>query len=141
VMRVREAAPGPRASFPDADWRQATSRSASEGPARATPFERLAALSITAQSARCYGDLAGCALVVRGKAEAWFEAGVQIWEHRTAARPGGEAGGRFTDLDGRATHTSGIASRRTGWFTITSCGRSRERSFRLVKARAHGARR
>jgi histidinol-phosphatase len=70
-------------------------------------LERLAALALSAQTARCYGDLAGCALVLQGKAEAWVEAGVQIWDLGPLPVLVEEAGGRFTDLDGRPTHASG----------------------------------
>ncbi len=70
-------------------------------------LERLAALALSAQAARCYGDLAGCALVVQGKAEAWVEAGVQIWDLAPLQILVEEAGGTFTDLDGRPTHASG----------------------------------
>ena len=70
-------------------------------------LERLAALAISAQAARCYGDLAGCALVLQGRAEAWVEAGVQIWDLAPLQVLVEEAGGRFTDLEGRATHASG----------------------------------
>jgi histidinol-phosphatase len=70
-------------------------------------LERIAALAVSAQAARCYGDLAGCALVLQGKAEAWIEAGVQIWDLAPLQILVEEAGGRFTDLEGRPTHTSG----------------------------------
>src|SRR5512140_3531472 len=70
-------------------------------------LERLAALAVGAQAARCYGDLAGCALVLQGRAEAWVEAGVQIWDLAPLQILVEEAGGTFTDLDGKATHASG----------------------------------
>jgi histidinol-phosphatase len=70
-------------------------------------LERLAALALSAQAARCYGDLAGCALVLQGKAEAWVEAGVQIWDIAPLQILVEEAGGTFTDLDGKPTHASG----------------------------------
>jgi len=70
-------------------------------------LERLAALALSAQAARCYGDLAGCALVLQGEAEAWVEAGVQIWDLGPLPVLVEEAGGRFTDLEGRPTHASG----------------------------------
>ena len=54
-------------------------------------LERVAALATSAQNARCYGDLAGCALVLQGKAEAWVEAGVQIG---ISAHPRPRGGGR-----------------------------------------------
>jgi histidinol-phosphatase len=70
-------------------------------------LERLAGLALSAQTARCYGDLAGCALVLQGKAEAWVEMGVQIWDLAPLQILVEEAGGTFTDLEGRATHASG----------------------------------
>ena len=70
-------------------------------------LERVAALSVSAQTARCYGDLAGCALVLQGKAEAWVEAGVQIWDLAPLQILVEEAGGTFTDLEGKPTHASG----------------------------------
>jgi histidinol-phosphatase len=70
-------------------------------------LERVAALALSAQCARCYGDLAGCALVLQGKAEAWIEAGVQIWDLAPLQILVEEAGGTFTDLEGRPTHASG----------------------------------
>ena len=69
--------------------------------------ERLASLALSAQTARCYGDLAGCALVLQGKAEAWIEAGVQIWDIAALQVLVEEAGGTFTDLEGKPTHVSG----------------------------------
>jgi histidinol-phosphatase len=70
-------------------------------------LERIAALALSAQTARCYGDLAGCALVLQGKAEAWIEAGVQIWDLAPLQILVEEAGGTFTDFDGKPTHASG----------------------------------
>jgi histidinol-phosphatase len=74
---------------------------------RAPMLERIAALATSAQNARCYGDVAGAALVLRGQAEAWVEAGVQIWDLGPFPVLVAEAGGRFTDLDGRPSHASG----------------------------------
>ncbi|HUL58971.1 MAG TPA: inositol monophosphatase family protein [Anaeromyxobacteraceae bacterium] len=70
-------------------------------------LERVARLATSCQAARCYGDLAGCALVLRGQAEAWVEAGVQIWDIAALQILVEEAGGRFTDLEGKPTHASG----------------------------------
>jgi histidinol-phosphatase len=72
-------------------------------------LERLGKLATTAGSARCYGDLAGCALVLKGQAEAWIEAGVKIWDLGPLPVLLEEAGGRFTDFDGTPTHASGNA--------------------------------
>ncbi len=70
-------------------------------------LERIVALTLGSQVARCYGDLAGCALVLKGQAEAWIEAGVQLWDLGPLPVLVEEAGGRFTDLDGNATIETG----------------------------------
>ncbi|HET9552579.1 MAG TPA: inositol monophosphatase family protein [Anaeromyxobacteraceae bacterium] len=70
-------------------------------------LERVMALALSAQTARCYGDLAGCALVLKGQAEAWIEAGVQLWDLAPLKILVEEAGGTFTDLAGVATHQHG----------------------------------
>jgi histidinol-phosphatase len=107
-VRLRESAPVPARVSRIGEWSQATLSLGEPRSLFARPrLEALAALSITAESARCYGDLAGCALVLQGKAEAWIEAGAQIWDIAALRVLVEEAGGRFTDLDGRATHASG----------------------------------
>jgi len=68
---------------------------------------RVAALATTCASTRCPGDLAGCALVLKGQADAWIEAGVQIWDIAPFPVLVAEAGGRFTDLAGTPTHAAG----------------------------------
>jgi histidinol-phosphatase len=91
-----------------ADWADATlSLGEPHVLFRPPALERVARLATSAASARCYGDLAGCALVLRGQAEAWVEAGVQIWDLAPLQILVEEAGGRFTDLEGRPTHASG----------------------------------
>ncbi len=74
---------------------------------KAPMLERVARLALEAQNARCYGDLAGCALVLKGQAEAWIEAGVKIWDLSPLQILTEEAGGRFTDFDGVPTVASG----------------------------------
>ena len=73
-------------------------------PGRASAVERLV---VTAASARCYGDLAGCAALLAGQAEAWIEAGVKIWDLAPLQILVEEAGGTFTDFAGRRTVGSG----------------------------------
>jgi histidinol-phosphatase len=90
-------------------------------------LERVAALANSAQTARCYGDIAGCALVLRGQAEAWVEAGVQIWDLAPLKVLVEEAGGRFTDLEGRPTVTSGAC--------VASNGRVHERVLAALAGR------
>jgi histidinol-phosphatase len=67
----------------------------------------VARLARTCAAARCYGDLAGCAQVLAGRAEAWIEAGVKLWDLAPLQILVEEAGGRFTDLGGRPTAEAG----------------------------------
>jgi len=60
-----------------------------------------------AASTRCYGDLAGCALVLDGRAEVWIEGGVQPWDLAAPAILIREAGGRFTDWQGGPSFEAG----------------------------------
>ena len=53
-----------------------------------------------AASTRCVGDLAGCAMVLDGQADAWVEGGVKVWDLAPLAILVPEAGGRFTAPDG-----------------------------------------
>jgi histidinol-phosphatase len=64
-------------------------------------------LATTCARTRCHGDLAGFAMVLTGRAEAWIEAGVQVWDLAPMKILIEEAGGKFTDLAGRPTITSG----------------------------------
>ena len=67
----------------------------------------IATLATTCARTRCHGDLAGFAMVLAGRAEAWLEAGVQVWDLAPMKILAEEAGGRFTDLRGRPTILSG----------------------------------
>lgn len=90
------------------DWPDATLSLGEPHVLFAPPLlERVARLATTASSARCYGDLAGCALVLRGEAEAWVEAGVQLWDLGPLPVLVEEAGGKFTDLEGSPALGSG----------------------------------
>ena len=72
------------------------------------PFlDPITRLATTCARTRCHGDLAGFAMVLTGRAEAWVEAGVQIWDLAPMKVLVEEAGGRFTDLAGRPTIASG----------------------------------
>ncbi len=107
-LRAGDGAPQRLRVSAIADWADATlSFGEPHVLFRPPMLERLAALALSAQAARCYGDLAGCALVLQGKAEAWVEAGVQIWDLGPLPVLVEEAGGRFTDLAGTPTHASG----------------------------------
>jgi histidinol-phosphatase len=91
-------------------WKDATLSLGEPFVLLAPPFVTgVALLATTAARARCYGDLAGLAMVLAGRAEAWVEAGVQIWDLAPMKVLVEEAGGRFTDLAGRPTITSGDA--------------------------------
>jgi histidinol-phosphatase len=69
----------------------------------------LQSLIARAASTRSYGDLAGCAMVLDGRAEVWIESGVQPWDVAAPAILITEAGGRFTDWTGAPSFESGDA--------------------------------
>jgi len=69
-----------------------------------------------AASSRCYGDLAGCALVLDGKAEAWIEGGVKPWDLAAPAILVREAGGQFTDWTGGPSFEAGFGIASNGRF-------------------------
>ena len=74
---------------------------------RLTTHRGLLSLVEGAASTRCYGDLAGCALVLDGRAEVWIEGGVKEWDLAAPAILVAEAGGRFTDWTGAPSCASG----------------------------------
>jgi histidinol-phosphatase len=74
---------------------------------RLAPHPGVQSLIAGAASARCYGDLAGCALVLDGRAEVWIEGGVQVWDLAAPALLIREAGGRFTDWRGGPSFEAG----------------------------------
>ncbi len=93
-----------------ARWEDATLSIGEPRVVLAPPLEApVAQLATTAARARCYGDLAGFAMVLLGRAEAWIEAEVQLWDLAPMKVLLEEAGGRFTDLAGRPTIASGNA--------------------------------
>jgi histidinol-phosphatase len=63
----------------------------------------------SADRVRCPGDLTGPIAVIEGRADAWIEAGVREWDLAAPRLLVEEAGGRFSDLVGGATHTLGNA--------------------------------
>ena len=69
--------------------------------------ERITQLTLSCAQTRCYGDLAGCAMVLTARADVWVEAGVKSWDLGPYPVLVEEAGGRFTDFDGKATVHSG----------------------------------
>ncbi len=107
-MRSGDGAPVRLAVSRITDWADATLALGEPHVLFVRPMlDRIARLATSCSSTRCYGDLAGCALVLKGQAEAWVEAGVQVWDIAAPRILVEEAGGRFTDLDGNPTHTSG----------------------------------
>jgi len=60
-------------------------------------------------SARCYGDVAGCAQLLCGRADVWIEAGVRLWDLAALQVLVEEAGGRFTDFEGTRSLAHGQA--------------------------------
>lgn len=90
-------------AWPDATFSMGEPRSLL-APALA---ERMTRLATSAAVTRCYGDLAGAAQVLTGRAEAWIEAGVQAWDLGPVPVLVEEAGGRFTDFEGRPSIASG----------------------------------
>ena len=63
----------------------------------------------TAGQARCYGDLAACALLLTGRADVWLESGVAPWDLAALQVLVEEAGGRFTDFAGGTGFDAGQA--------------------------------
>ncbi len=92
------------------DWSASTLSLGELRPLLSAPHtEGVLELIRTAASARDYGDLAGCALVLDGQAEAWIEAGVKPWDLGPAKILIEEAGGRFTSFDGDQSLEPGTA--------------------------------
>jgi histidinol-phosphatase len=58
---------------------------------------------------RGFGDYAGYGLVAEGKAEIYLEMGLKPWDLAACKVVVEEAGGRFTDFEGRPTIYSGTA--------------------------------
>ena len=71
--------------------------------------EAIRGLVRTAGSARAYGDLAACAMLLDGAADCWLEDGVRIWDLAASKILVEEAGARFTDFAGRPTPATGSA--------------------------------
>jgi histidinol-phosphatase len=62
-----------------------------------------------AAAVRCPGDLGGGAYVLSGRADAWLESGVQIWDVAPFQVLIEEAGGMFTDMSGVPSIGNGSA--------------------------------
>jgi histidinol-phosphatase len=93
-----------------ADWSDATLSLGEMRSLRASPQrDGIEALTNGAASVRCYGDVAGAVMALTGRAEAWLEAGVKPWDVAPMKILFEEAGGRFTDLAGDRTISTGSA--------------------------------
>lgn len=91
-----------------ADWREATVSLGEVGRLLDPPHgPAVADLARAAASARACGDLASPAMLLDGRADAWLEYGVKVWDVAPLAVLVEEAGGRFTDFAGRASIESG----------------------------------
>ncbi len=128
LQRAREA-PAPLRVSGISGWEEATLQ-LGEPRSLLIPelAEKVLRLSVTCAQARCYGDLAGCAMVLTGRAEAWIEAGVQIWDLAPLQILVEEAGGKFTDFAGNPTVKSGNA--------IASNGRLHGHALGVIAGRA-----
>lgn len=90
------------------DWAEATLSLGEMRFLLAPPLERaIGELVRAAASTRCYGDLAGAAMLLTGRCEAWIEAGVQLWDIAALQVLVEEAGGRFSDFEGRPSAAGG----------------------------------
>lgn len=63
----------------------------------------------SAASTRGYGDPAGPAMVLSGRADVWIEAGVKTWDLSPMKILMEEAGGKFTAFDGSGSIETGTA--------------------------------
>jgi histidinol-phosphatase len=77
--------------------------------ARPARSPAMLAIMRSASCVRIPGDLGGAAYVLSGRADAWLEDGVQIWDIAPFPVLIREAGGRFSDLAGAPAHTGGQA--------------------------------
>jgi histidinol-phosphatase len=92
------------------DWNEATLSLGELRPLLSEPHvDAVLDLIRTAASARDYGDLAACALVLDGQAEVWIEAGVKPWDIAPTKILLEEAGGRFTNFAGDSSLEPGTA--------------------------------
>ncbi len=82
-------------------------------------------LAATCARTRCLGDLASFAMVLSGRAEAWVEAGVQLWDLAPMQLLLEEAGGQWSDFQGRPVVTSGHAVATNGLLHDHVLGRLR----------------
>jgi histidinol-phosphatase len=105
------------------DWSEATVSLGELGRLLAHPGVH--SLITSCASVRCYGDLAACAMLLTGRADAWLEAGVQNWDLAALKILVEEAGGRFSDFGGNPSIASGKA--------IGSNGKLHERALGALR--------
>jgi histidinol-phosphatase len=74
-----------------------------------TPRSGMLELVRDVDSSRAFGDLASLAMLLEGRADIWMEGGVQSWDLAPLKILVEEAGGKFTDLEGKPTVHSGHA--------------------------------
>ena len=87
-----------------AEWEEATMQLGETRTLVGPPDgEGVVRLARTAASTRSFGDLAGAAALLEGRADAWLESGVQVWDVAPLQILVEEAGGRFTDFAGNRT--------------------------------------
>jgi len=92
------------------DWREANLSMGSLSRVSETPAgEGMMKLVKSCDYTITGGDLGGASLILKGEAEAWLEAGVQTWDVAPMAVLVREAGGVFTDIDGKDTVATGSA--------------------------------
>lgn len=95
---------------PDIAWSECTVSAGELGALLTGPQgSALATLFREAASVRSFGDVGGVAMLLDGRAEVWFEAGVKLWDLAAVKILVEEAGGVFTDLEGKAAASSGSA--------------------------------
>jgi len=75
---------------------------------------------------RGFGDYAGYGLVADGRSEIYAEAGLKPWDLAPCKIVVEEAGGRFTDFDGRPTIYTGTA--------LATNGRLHDAALALLRA-------
>ncbi len=97
------------------------------GLVRKTPYwDGLLRLVDATDRQRGFGDYLGYALLAEGKAEIYAEVDIKPWDVAACKIVVEEAGGRFTDLDGRSSIYSGTA--------LATNGRHHDPELALLRA-------
>jgi histidinol-phosphatase len=99
-----------RLATPPDDWNNATvSLGELQRLLSSSKGDHLRRIIMASASARSFGDVAAVAMLLDGRADAWIEGGVRIWDVAPSKILVEEAGGVFSDFQGRAVVTSGEA--------------------------------